>query len=118
MDSMGDLRVAAIHTFPERRGPAVEHHAVDVGAAGLAGDRPKRAAVSLVGADSPQTRANLVLDGPTAAVEALDGRVVRIGGALLAVTATGNHCAGLYAAVGESGTVHVGDQVELVEEEA
>jgi uncharacterized protein YcbX len=114
---MDVMRVRAIHTFPERRGPAVDHDAVRVGDGGLDGDRPKKAPVSLVGADSPETRANLVLDGPTAAVEALDGRVVRIGGVLLAVSATGNHCAGLYASVGEAGTVRVGDPVEVVEEE-
>ena len=57
-----------------------------------------------------------MLDGTTADVESLDGRVVRIGGVLLAVGATGNHCAGLYAAVGESGTVRVGDPVEVVED--
>jgi uncharacterized protein YcbX len=115
--SMDVLRVRAIHTFPERRGPAVHHRAAEVGTAGLVGDRPKKAAVSLVGADSPETRANLVLDGPTDAVEALDGRVVRIGGAVLALNTTGNHCAGLYAAVGETGTVRVGDVVEVVEDD-
>ena len=113
---MDVMRVRAIHTYPERRGAAVEHEAVEVGTAGLAGDRPKKAAVSLVGGDAPGTRANLVLDGPTDAVEALDGRVVRIGGVLLAVNATGNHCAGLYGAVGETGTVRVGDVVEVVED--
>ena len=115
---MDVMRVRAIHTFPEKRGPAVEHASVRVDEAGLAGDRPKKAAVSLVGADSPQTRANLVLDGPTADVESLDGLVLRIGGVLLAAGATGNHCAGLYAAVGQAGTVRVGDPVEVVEEQA
>lgn len=114
---MDVMRVRAILTYPEKRGPAVGHAAVRVEEGGLVGDRPKRAAVSLVGADSPETRANLVLDAPTAAVESLDGRVVRIGGALLAVGATGNHCAGLYAAVGRAGTVRVGDPVEVVEEQ-
>jgi uncharacterized protein YcbX len=113
---MDVMRVRAIHTFPEKRGPAVDHIAVEVSDTGLAGDRPKKAAVSLVGADSPDTRANLVLDGPTRLVEELDGQVVRIGGALLALNTTGNHCAGLYAAVGESGTVRVGDPVEIVED--
>ncbi len=115
---MDVMRVRAIHTYPEKRGPAVAHTSVRVDEAGLAGDRRRRAAVSLVGADSPQTRANLVLDGPTAAVETLDGRVVRIGGVLLAVESTGNHCAGLYGAVGQPGTLRVGDPVEVVEEQA
>ncbi len=109
------MRVRAIHTYPEKRGEAIDHDAVEVRDAGLVGDRPKRAAVSLVGVDSPHTRANIVLDVPTGDLETLDGRVVRIGGVLLALGATGNHCAGLYAAVGEGGTVRVGDPVELVE---
>lgn len=106
------IRVRSIHTFPTRGGPAVEVEAVRVTGAGLEGDRPKRAAVSLVGVDSPTTRANLVLDVPTARVEGLDGRLLRIGEVLLAVEATGNACPGLYAAVGEEGEVRVGDLVE------
>jgi hypothetical protein len=115
---MDVMRVRAIHTFPERRGSAVDHDAVEVRDTGVVGDRPKKAAVSLVGADSPHTRANIVLDAPTGDVEALDGRLVRIGGVLLALGATGNHCAGLYAAVGQGGTVRVGDPVEVVEDDA
>lgn len=109
---MGVIRVRSIHTFPVRGEPGVEVAAVHVGPAGLDGDRPKRAAVSLVGHDSPGTRANLVLDVPTADVERLEGSLVRIGEVLLAVEATGNACAGLYAAVGEEGWVRVGDAVE------
>ncbi|QKE84670.1 hypothetical protein [Arthrobacter sp. NEB 688] len=112
------LNVRAIHTFPERGGAAVEHDAVAVAADGLEGDRRKRAAVSIVGHDSPHTRANLVLSAPTADVEGLAGAVVRIGDTLLAVEGTGNACAGLYAAVGRVGTVRVGDVVELVEHDA
>lgn len=111
-----DLRVRALHTFPERDRAGVEHVAVEVDATGLAGDRAKRAAVSLVGHDAPKARANVVLDAPTADVEALAGRVVRIGGAVLAVEPTGNSCPGLYAAVGEAGTVRVGDAVEVLED--
>lgn len=110
---MGDIRVRAIHTFPTRGEPGVEVEAVRVTGAGLEGDRPKKAAVSLVGDDSPTTRANLVLDVPTADVEALGGSVLRVGGVLLAVEATGNACAGLYAQVGEEGWVRVGDPVEV-----
>jgi uncharacterized protein YcbX len=110
---MDDVRVLAIHTFPERGGAAVDHASVQVDAEGLVGDRPKKAAVSLVGADSPATRANLVLDAPTRWVEELDGSLLRIGEVLLAVHATGNSCAGLYAAVGEAGGIRVGDRVEL-----
>lgn len=110
-----DLRVRALHTFPEKGREAVDHTAVEVDATGLAGDRAKRAAVSIVGHDAPGTRANVVLDAPTADVEALAGTVVRVGQVLLAVESTRNTCPGVYAAVGEAGTVRVGDVVEVVE---
>ncbi|WP_166098583.1 hypothetical protein [Phycicoccus endophyticus] len=110
------MSVRAIHTYPERGRDGRAHTSSRVGAAGLTGDRPKKAAVSIVGADSPHTRANLVLDAPTAQVESLAGHVVRVGGVLLAVEGTGNACPGLYAAVGEAGTVTVGDLVEVVED--
>ena len=109
---MDVIRVQAIHTFPVRGGPAVDHTHVAVAETGLAGDRPKKAAVSLVGADSPTTRANLVLDAPTEQVEALDGSVLRVGEVLLAVQTTGTSCRGLYAAVGEPGSIRVGELVE------
>ncbi|WP_392542211.1 hypothetical protein [Oryzobacter telluris] len=109
---MDVIRVRSIHTYPTRGEPGVEVEAVHVTADGLEGDRPKKAAVSLVGADSPTTRANLVLDVPTAQVEALHGGVLRIGEVVLAVEPTGNACAGLYAAVGAEGWVKVGDTVE------
>jgi uncharacterized protein YcbX len=108
---MDVMRVLAIHTFPVRGEAGVDHASVEVDEAGLAGDRPKKAAVSLVGSDAPQTRANLVLDAPTERVEALDGSVVRIGEVLLAVQSTGNACLGLYAAVGQPGSIRVGDVV-------
>ena len=110
--SMDGIRVLAIHTFPVHGAPGVEHASVRVGEAGIDGDRPKKAALSLVGADAPATRANLVLDVPTARVEALDGARVRIGEVLLAVQSTGNSCPGLYAVVGEPGSIRVGDSVE------
>jgi uncharacterized protein YcbX len=109
---MDSIRVLSIRTFPQHGEAGVEHARVQVSEAGLSGDRHKKAAVSLVGADDLGTRANLVLDAPTARVEALGGTVVRIGGVLLAVRATGNSCAGLYAAVGEAGSIAVGDRVE------
>ena len=115
---MDDVRVTvrSVHTFPERGRDGLSHAERRVEVEGLAGDRPKKAAVSLVGDDSPHTRANLVLDVPTDQVEALAGRVLRVGDVLLAAEATGNHCAGLYASVGEPGTVRVGDGVEVVED--
>jgi len=109
---MDGIRVLAIHTFPTSGEPAVDHASVRVTQEGLEGDRPKKAAVSVVGADSPATRSNIVLDAPTAQVEALDGQVVRIGGVLLALRVTGSSCPGLYAAVGEAGSIRVGDRLE------
>ena len=106
------IRVRAIRTYPTPREPAVEHDCVRIEVDGLTGDRRKKAAVSVIGSDAPTTRANLVLDGPTAAVEALAGGVVRIGEVLLALEGTGNSCPGVYAAVGEAGWVRVGDVVE------
>ena len=108
---MDVIRVLAIHTFPVHGEAGVDHASVHVGEAGLEGDRRKKAAVSMVGADSPSTRANLVLDAPTQRVEALEGSVVRIGQVLLAVQSTGTSCPGLYAAVGEPGSIRVGDAV-------
>ena len=109
---MGPLRVVTIRTFPVHGAPGVDHVRVQVGETGLVGDRPKKAAVSLVGTDAPATRANLVLDAPTELVEALAGTQVRIGGALLAVRVTGTSCPGLYAAVDEAGSIGLGDAVE------
>lgn len=111
------IRVRALVTFPGRGEPGVEHHSVSVGPQGLEGDRPKKAAVSLVGDDAPTTRANLVLDVPTARVEQLDGSLVRVGEVLLAVHRTGTSCPGLYAAVGEPGRLEVGDVVRVVDRE-
>jgi len=108
------MRVREIWTFPDRGQPGARHEAAHVGGAGVAGDRPKRAAVSLVGADSPGARANIVLDAPTGDVEALSGEVVRVGGVLLALEATQNACPGLFAAVGSGGVVAVGNVVEVV----
>ncbi len=108
------MRVREIWTFPDRGAPGVQHRSVAVTVLGLAGDRPKRAAVSVVGADAPTIRANLVLDRPTPQVELLGGSVLRIGGVLLAVDRTDNSCPGLYAAVGVEGEVDVGDVVEVL----
>lgn len=111
---MTSPRVLAVRTYPRRGEAAVEHRTASVGPAGIDGDRTKRAALSLVGRDRPRTRANLVLDVPTADLETLDGEVVRVGGAVLALRRTGNDCPGLYAAVGQGGPVAVGDVLEVL----
>lgn len=112
------MSVRAIHTFPDRGEAGLTLPRCEILTGGLEGDRPKRAAVSLVGSDAPATRANLVLDVPTAELEALAGQVVRLGGVVLAVEATGNACPGLYAQVGTAGAVTVGDVLEVVEDGA
>ena len=109
-------RISSLWTYPRRGEAGQEHESIEVTAAGLAGDRPKRAAVSVIGADSPGHRANIVLDVTTADVESLAGRVGRIGEALLAFEVTGNACHGVYAAVGEGGVLRVGDEVVLVDD--
>ena len=111
---MGGFRVRQVRTFPARGEPGVSHDEAFVAEVGLTGDRPRKAAVSLVGTDSPHTRANLVLDAPTEQVERLRGAVVRIGGVVLALEATGTACPGLYGAVGVTGTLRVGDRVDVV----
>ncbi|MGL4177643.1 MAG: hypothetical protein ACRCSN_16405 [Dermatophilaceae bacterium] len=55
-------RVIALRTSPVRRDQPVDHEIAVLTGTGLAGDRPKKAPASLVGQDSPDTRANLVLD--------------------------------------------------------
>lgn len=113
---MPSLQVVSLATFPVPKEPGIGHEAIDIGPEGLAGDRPKRAAVSLTGTDS-STRANIVVSAPSAELAALDGRRLRIGEVVLAVWNTGNSCTGLYAAVGHPGRLAVGDVVEIEPDE-
>lgn len=115
MDGMRPTHVTALHTFPVKDEPGLDHDVIAVEPDGLAGDRRKKAAVSLVGNDSPSTRSNLVLDLPSAEVEALVGSVIRVGEVLLAVERPAGSCPGVYASVGETGAIRVGDRV-LVQE--
>ncbi|MGL5860692.1 MAG: hypothetical protein ACRCY9_05490 [Phycicoccus sp.] len=108
---MSSVRVLAVRTYPRRGKPPVGHEAAVMTAAGLEGDRTKKAPVSMVGRDAPDTRANLVLDASTVDVEALDGAVLRIGAAIVVARRTGNSCRGLYASVRQEGRVAVGDVV-------
>ncbi len=114
---MRPTHVTALHTFPVKGEPGLDHDVVAVEGDGLAGDRRKKAAISLVGNDSPSTRSNIVLDLPSVEVEALVGSVVRIGDVLLAVERPAGSCPGVYASVGEAGAIRVGDPV-LVQEAA
>ncbi len=112
---MRPTHVTALHTFPVKGEPGASHESIAVEAEGLAGDRRKKAAISLVGNDSPSTRSNIVLDIPSSEVEALVGSVVRIGEAVLTVERPAGSCPGAYAAVGEVGVVRVGDPLLVVE---
>jgi uncharacterized protein YcbX len=113
---MRPSHVTALRTFPVKDQPGRDHSAVDVEPEGLAGDRRKKAAVSIVGNDSPATRANIVLDVPSTEVESLVGSVVRIGEALLAIERTAGSCPGVYAAVGRVGVIRTGDPVLVAED--
>lgn len=65
----------------------------------------------------PDPRANLVLDlddGP-GGERAWVGRTVGVGGVRLRVTATPQHCLGVYAEVTQPGQVQVGDAVRLLD---
>lgn len=109
-------RLTAIQTFPVKGEPAVPHDACDVTEEGLAGDRPKKAPVSLVSSDeTDRTRANLVVDLPDDALLALIGLQIRVGSVVLNVTRPAGSCPGTYAEVQEPGTVQVGDEVTVVD---
>jgi len=107
---MRPAHVVALHTYPVKDEPGVDHEAVPVESEGLAGDRRKKAPVSIIGNDSPGTRANVVLDVPSAEIEGLVGSVLRVGDVLLAVERTAGSCPGVYAAVGRTGVLHTGDE--------
>ena len=116
IEGMRPMHVTALHTFPVKGEPGTDHDEVAVEAGGLAGDRPKKAAISLVGNDAPATRSNIVLDVPSSEVEALVGSLVRIGDVLLAVERPAGSCPGVYAAVGEVGVLRVGEAVRILDE--
>ena len=97
-----------------RAGPELAEAVVD--AAGLAGDRRKKAAVHVVAADdvAPDTRANLVVSLPLGRAGRGDRGVLVAGEVELDVTGTARNCPGVYAAVRRPGTVRVGDVVTAV----
>lgn len=107
-------RVTAIHTYPVKDEPATELAECLVEAAGLAGDRRKKAPVYLVATEqlTATTRANLVLDTTAAEIAAAIGSAVRIGEAVLGLGRTTGSCTGSYADVLRPGVVRVGDTVE------
>ncbi len=101
-------QLASVRIHPVKDEPGVELDLVGIGPEGLDGDRRKKAAVHLVGADAAQTRANLVLDVPSADLDGLVGGSVTIGDTVLRITRAAGNCAGVYADVLVPGTVSRG----------
>jgi uncharacterized protein YcbX len=109
-------QVTELHVYPVSGQPGRDLEEVGVDAAGLAGDRRKKAAVHVVAAHdvAPDTRANLVVSLSPAELVAAIGGVLVVGGVELDVTGTARDCPGVYAAVRRPGTVRVGDEVRAV----
>jgi hypothetical protein len=108
--------VTELHVYPVSGQPGRDLDEAAVDAAGLAGDRRKKAAVHVVAAHdvAPDTRANLVVSlTPVELMEAIGGVLVA-GGVELDVTGTARDCPGVYAAVRHAGIVRVGDEVTAV----
>ena len=108
--------VTGIHVYPVSGEPGRELEEAAVDAAGLAGDRRKKAAVHVVAADdvAPDTRANLVVSLTSVELASAVGGALLAGGVELDVTGTARDCPGVYAAVRRPGTVRVGDEVTAV----
>jgi hypothetical protein len=105
--------VTELHIFPVHGEPGEDLAEAVVEPDGLAGDRRKKAAVQVVAAEDlrDDTRANVIVDLPSAQLAALVGGVLRLGEVELDITGTPARCPGVYAAVRVPGTVHVGDAV-------
>lgn len=108
--------VTEIHVYPVSGQPGRELEEAAVDAAGLAGDRRKKAPVHVVavGEVAPDTRANLVVSLTPVELASAIGGVLVTGGVELDVTGTARDCPGVYAAVRRPGTVRVGDEVTAV----
>ena len=108
--------VTGIHVYPVKGEPGRELEEASVDAAGLAGDRRKKAAVHVVAAADAgaAVRANLVVSLAPVELEAAIGGVLVTGGVELDVTGTARDCPGVYAAVRHPGIVRVGDEVLAV----
>jgi MOSC domain-containing protein YiiM len=109
-------QVTQIHVYPVSGQPGRELEEASVDAAGLAGDRRKKAAVHVVaaGEQAPDTRANLVVSLTPTELAAAIGGVLVTGSVELDVTGTARDCPGVYAAVRHPGVVRVGDEVTAV----
>ena len=108
--------VTELHVYPVSGQPGRDLAEVGVDAAGLVGDRRKKAAVHVVAAEdvAPDTRANLIVSLTPAQLRAAIGGVLVAGDIELDVTGTARDCPGVYAAVRRPGTVRVGDEVTAV----
>jgi uncharacterized protein YcbX len=108
--------VTEIHVYPVSGQPGRDLASASVDAAGLTGDRRKKAAVHVVAAAdvAPDTRANLIVSLTPAQLHAAIGGVLVAGSIELDVTGTARDCPGVYAAVRREGTVRVGDEVTAV----
>jgi uncharacterized protein YcbX len=105
--------VTELHIFPVHGEPGEDLSEVVVEPEGLARDRRKKAAVQVVAAEDVRddTRANVIVDLPSAQLAEAVGGVLRLGEVELAVTGTPANCPGVYAAVRRPGVVRVGDPV-------
>ena len=104
--------VRQIHVYPVHDKPGRDLVSVQVGEAGLEGDRPKKAPVMVLSADDTSgARANLVVDLAPDALAATVGKVLVVGTVELAVTGPAGTCPGVYAEVRRPGTVRLGDEV-------
>ena len=111
---MSTARLTAIRIHPVKDEPGQALQRVGVGPEGLDGDRRKKAPVHLVGEDEGQTRANLILDVPSAALADWVGGVVTIGDVRLGIARTAGNCAGVYADVLTPGELAVGDTATVI----
>lgn len=108
--------VSSILIYPDRDQPGQALHSSFVSPDGLDGDRHKKSPVHLVAVEDYvdlHPRANLVVDLPSAELDALVGRRLRIGSTELEVTARAGNCPGLYASVPVPGDVTVGDELTV-----
>ena len=104
-------QVAEIHIYPVKGEPGTDLDEVLVEPDGLAGDRRKKAAVSVVAQEEATftTRANFILTLPAADLLAAIGGTLSVGEVELDVTGPARDCPGVYAAVRRPGRVRVGD---------
>jgi uncharacterized protein YcbX len=109
--------LTGIHIYPVQGEPGEDLRESFVEAEGLVGDRRKKAAVQVVAAGDVRsdTRANLVVSLDGEELSAAIGCLLRVGEVELDVTGTAHNCPGVYAAVRRTGTLRVGDGVDVVD---